>query len=225
MTTPTTHPATGAEAPPFCTVLLGLLRALARGRAPLVLEGRSLHGLGQERLYVGPDPVHIPGQMLKKLLDAPWEWRTRPGTSWPDGRPADLTAPAVLWRPATQFNAGTEWRHEVDASAQAQIREALAGFPLPAAYVVAAGPEVWACWPLAEPMPVDASPALALALLEALTRRLGGDLHAAQDLRVTLPLAGIVRNWNSGPAPVEILAGAPGATYTAEQLHRAIKEG
>lgn len=117
----------------------------------------------------------------------------------------------------------TGWRHAVDAAAAEAIRETLAGFPLPPAFIVDAKREVWACWPLADPLPVDGDPAPGVALLEAMARRLGGDLNAAQNLATPYPAAGPIRNWTTNPPErIEILEVAPGQTYNLEQIQAAL---
>jgi hypothetical protein len=216
------------DTPTFTELLLQVvLRAFARGRYPLTLTWRTLSGVGQGQLVIDPEPAVLPIRLLDLLAEpvAP-EFRT-PLTTWtPDGRPAELTVGACLWRLPMQFGAPA-WRHQVDPAAAAKVREGLADFSLPPAWLVDAQHEVWAAWPLAAPLTVDRDPEPAVGLLTALARHLGGDVAGVQDLTATLPVAGVVRNCGrQAPLPhEEILPGAPGARYAVQDLMAACGGG
>lgn len=220
MTTTTQPPAIASA--PFTTRFVHLLQALARGRAPLILEARSLHGYGRGQESIRPHPEHLSAGLLNWLADETWELRAPVCTMTPDHAAIDFTVAACMWRPACRFDAATNSKREIDAAAQETIREALASFPLQPSFITDAGPEVVAWWPLTEPLPVDRNPGPAIALLEALTRRLGGDLNSARSLATAYPLAGCIRNWINPPERIDILEAAPGQTYTTEELTGAL---
>ena len=224
--TPTAAPVLEAttEAPPapLTDRVLAVLQLLARGRGALRLREHTLHlGAGWE-MHLGADPEKLPEALLEDLLQD-LEIRTRWTTAREDGAPLSMSAAVVLWRPQTEFNAASGFRHRVTAAAQERIRGALVGFLRPS-HLVDAGPEVWACWPFTEPLAVDRDPELAAQLLEALAARLGGDAAIAQDLRSTLPLCGIIRNFGArDPLPrIEIVAVSPETRYTITELRSAL---
>jgi hypothetical protein len=183
-----------------------------------------MHGIGHTGAWIPSGPLaHLPEPVLGLLRDARG---IRVPLASGSVAPLDLPAAVVVWRPARLFSAETGWRHAVDPAAVARIEELLDGFPLPPAFLVDGQHELVGVWPLAEPLPVDRDPGQAVQLLEALAARLGGDVEAARDVRGTIPLCGIVRNWNTTPpALVEILPGAPAATYTVAALLEAAQKG
>jgi hypothetical protein len=204
MTTATANPAAAAR--PFTARLLDVVR----GFAGHDLDARSLHGFEHVTGRL-PDPVPaLPGFLLGWLEDG---HHVRVSPSPASG--GLLHVAWVYWRLGDQFDRETGWRHRVPESDQARVRDALAGCPIAPAWLIDAGPEVVVGWPLAAPLPTDRAP----AVLERLARRLG----AAWPLPATLPLAGVIRNWNQrAPERVELVDVAPAATYTLEALERAI---
>jgi hypothetical protein len=135
----------------------------------------------------------------------------------PDGSPRDLPALVAVFRPPTVFG-GPAWRHAVDPAAAAAIRARLDDAPAPA-FLVSAGPEVVAWWPLATPLPVDRDPAEAVQRLVDLAARLGADVETARDLRATIPVAGPIRNWNrTSPDWVHVDALNPARRATLAEL-------
>ena len=129
----------------------------------------------------------------------------------------------MRWRPETRFDRDTGWRYTVTPEAQVRIREALDGFPLAPTVVVDGGHEVWAAWRLEPVLAVDRDPARARALPDALAERLGADVEAARDLAATLPLAGVIRNWNQTITDlVDIVDVEPARRYRVEDLESAL---
>ena len=163
--------------------------------------------------------------LLDWLTEGTWQIRATIGTSTAGGLPAELTGLAALWKVEGECTEASGWRHRVTAAAQERIRTALASFSLPPGFLIDAGHEQWAFWPLAEPLHIPAGDvAPAVALQEALGQRLGSHLAARQSLVATYPIAGCIRSWNNNPVDhVDVHLSAPtGTTYTIEQLQAAL---
>ncbi len=210
------------QASQFTETLLALLRVEARGRGTLKLRWRTLGGIGAGEFIIRPGLERLPLPLLD-LLDQNLEIRSAIATSEDDGRPVALTAAAVLFNPQTRFSKETGWKQATDPDAAEKIRATLEAFPLRPAYLADGGHEVAAWWPLKAPLCVDRDPVPALELLAALAKHLEADPDAALSLATAYPTAGIIRNWTNQPTErIELLAIAPGAMYSVEELLQAL---
>jgi hypothetical protein len=191
---------------PFTARLLDLVRDLAGH----TLDLRSRDGFRHQQARL-PEPVTVlPPFVLSWLED---QDHIRIVTA-----PPPLRVAVAYWKLGDEFTRETEWRHRVPAADQARVRAALAGFPIQPAWLVTAGPEVVAGWRLAEPLPA----ADALAVFERLAQRLG----ATWPWPPTVPLAGVIRNWNETHRErVELVDVAPDQTITRAALERALDGG
>lgn len=214
-------PLVSAPLRPYTERLLSVLHVFdGCCRGDLAVETRPLGAGVPTGLIFRPPIPAVPFNLLDAIRDIDgvrFGPVTRSGSQF-----ADLGAAYAVWRLRSYF----ERRYQVPPEEHAKVRAALAGFPIAPALLIDAGPEVVALWPLARPMPVDKGPARAVALLTRLATRLGADADAAQDLTVSLPLCGAVRNWSkSPPDPVDVIDVAPGRTYTLDDLDAALAAG
>ncbi|MFA5028543.1 MAG: hypothetical protein WC713_11790 [Candidatus Methylomirabilota bacterium] len=215
---------TAPASAPYTESLLGALRSLARGQGTLTLEARDLHGHRREELHIRANPEYLPASLTAALAEELGV--TTPCVMQDGGAPVSLAGIPAVWRLQTRFSRETGWRHTVDPDNQARIRAALAGFPLPPAYLVDGGPIVWAWWALDAPVRItDATTPQIRQVLEGLALRLGGDWQIADDLTTMLPLCGIVRNFGGPESPERVdIEPVDPTTYTLEQLMTAAKE-
>jgi hypothetical protein len=218
MNSNTMTPPSETPARPFSARLLDVLRLFDRCRGAVVIEARSMSGIAHEIVRLDPPmPGFIPAPLADALLDN-LSLRLSVASRAIDGTPRDLPFVFAVWKLASDFNTETDYRHVVRPAEQARVREALDGFPLPPAFLLDAGPEVAALWPLTAPLSAD-DPG-ADALLTALAARLGADVV---DVTALVPLAGPVRNWNtSTPAATEICDIRPVARYTPDSIETAL---
>ena len=211
--------ATVLPARAFTARLLDPLRVFDGCRGQLVITARTRLGIGlPSRWALSPPTRSIPLAILDALRDD-LAVEISPATH-SGGALADLAALFARWRLADHHTTSADWRHAVSAEDAAKVRAALDSF-VPPAFVVDAGPDVVAWWPLDRPLAVDRDPARAVALLSRLAARLGAVVPT--DLGAFLPLAGITRNWNDYPPDhVDIIDGDVAARYSIDQLERAL---
>jgi hypothetical protein len=205
------------QATTYTDRLSAALRLFNGCRGTVTIAGRSLHGFGEQGALIAPPfDQGVPLPVLQLLVDG-YSLRLSPATRSGQAL-AEMPFLWVLWRPATRFDKITGYRHAVEPAAQAAIADALATMPLPSV-LVDAGPEVWAGWRLAEPFDLLHQTTEARGAQVALAERLGGDVKTAEDLSATLPLAGVIRNWNNIQREyIEITIAEPARMYRVEQL-------
>jgi hypothetical protein len=214
-------PPTETPARPFSARLLDVLRLYGRCPGAVVIEARSMSGISHEILRLDPPmPAFIPERLSDLLLEPRMSLRLAVATRAVDSSPRDLPFALAVWRLASDFDASTGYRRRVRESERQRVREALASFPLPPAFLLDAGPEVAALWPLTAPLSAD-DPRTD-ALLTALAERLGADAASAR-VTATVPIGGPVRNWNStNPDYVEIIDGTLDARYSLTEIEAAL---
>jgi hypothetical protein len=214
-----TDPTTTAAVRQFSERVLALLRLFDRCRGHVLVDARTLSGIGHEQLHVDlPVPSFLPTPVADALLD---NLSLRLSSRAVDGTPRDLPFLFAVWRLASDFSRETNYRHVVRPEEQARVRAALAGFSLSPAFVLDSGPEVAAVFSLTEPLALD-DPARANALLRRLAQRLDADVDSAR-VTALIPFAGPVRNWNTtDPDYVEILDVEPTARYSLAEIEAAL---
>jgi hypothetical protein len=212
-----TPPTTETPSRPYSARLLDVLRLFDRCRGRVLVDARTLSGIGHEQLHVDlPVPSFLPTPVADALLDN-LSLRLSVASRAIDGTPRDLPFLFCSFLRAADFSAATGYRHRVRESEQERVRAALAGFSLSPAFVIDAGPEVVAVFPLDHPLPVG-DPSRADALLRRLAERVVGDVKAAS-VTTLIPLAGVVRNWNTtNPDYTEIIDVEPTARYSLDRV-------
>jgi hypothetical protein len=209
----------------FTARLLALLRIFDGCRGDIFVDARSLSGIGGHVTFNLRPPVSAcPFPILDCIRDNDG---LRVGlTTRSGGRAEDLPAAFVLWKLRRDFGrreGEDPARYYVLPEEQQRVGAALAGFTVLPAFLIDAGPEIVALWPLSAPLAVDKEPEHARRLLVALAERLGADVEAARDLMGTVPLAGVIRSWNGNPPDiVDLVDVAPGRRYAVEALEAAL---
>lgn len=182
-----------------------------RGEA-MQLEWRSDSGIGHGHLRIRRPFTAVPVPLLQRLRDK-CELRVYPLSRSADCA-VDLPAVVAVWKPRTVF---TE-RHAVDLEARAAINAALERFLEPSA-LVDAGREIGAWWALETPVRAGE----AAGVLRRVAAVLGADPPPADLGFWSVPLAGIVRNWNRWPHQYISLA-TSGAVYPLAAIDAALSE-
>jgi hypothetical protein len=202
-----------------------VLRLFDQAPGQVYVDARSLDGIGHESTQISPPfPCGVPLPQLSLLADN-WGVRLAPfacdGGRW-------VAAPLLvaLWRPQILVQTSAQGVcRVVTPDAEAAIAAGLRVMP-PPTVAVDAGHEVWAGWALETPI---TDMARAGDLLCAVAARVGADAEAFAALdkahtsaareSLTLPLGGIIRNWNNQPPEyVRVLDVAPSRRYTLDAL-------
>lgn len=203
--------------------LATIIPLLTRGRGDLRLSCRSIGGYGHEQPSLPHGTTEIPVHLLELLSDD-FEIRAEVVTrTAANGPPSDLPAAFVVWRPKHRFDAAIEHKRIVLPEEQNRIREALARAPIPPSILIDAGHEVVGLWPLDHPADCTRDLAAVRALLASMARTLDADLAAAEGFAdMSVPLAGVVRNWGATP-PLTMIAvyDVGGGPYTISALQSA----
>jgi hypothetical protein len=208
--------------------LARVLQCFANSRGQVLLEGRSLSGIdsGAQVLLRTQGLIHAPLPLLKPLADG-LSFRvhvaTRNGQSI-----ADVPVLVAKWRLPTAFYGSRRIARAADAGAAPVCRYFITEFGRgllkaalelapPPSFLVAGGAEVAAGWRLVTPLGVGAAaPALA-----ELATRLGAELPPSDLRTFSVPLCGLVRNWNNNPSePITIDVAEPARMYALADFTR-----
>lgn len=194
--------------------------------AHVSIESHSSAGFGHEHYLVNARALAGEGPPVAVLrtIAAGWSVRVAPFTRAASYGSPELPVLFCLWRPKTgfghsPFDSTSGHMHHVTEEAITAITTALATLPAPS-ILVDAGPEVWAGWRLKAPL---RDMQAAIEALRSLAVRLGGEPPDARDATfssVTLPLAGVIRNWNQNPPEsIAVTHAAADRLYDLEALN------
>ena len=237
MITPTT------EAPSLSLSVSGVLEILlGDGDGHLELAARTEDGIGQREIHVNSVKTGwLPPTLLELLVEGDWCVRVSPAAHTLGGLPVRLSAVYARWliEPVRTYDG-----FEIPSEAAAAVSRSLKDFPLAPSALIDGALEVVALWRLERSLDLRGGLESALELQARLAATLGASTHpvrhvttslsaagvydmreyAAHDLRLPIPLAGVVREWDGRPPIVEIPACDPRRIYPLAEIEQAIEK-
>jgi hypothetical protein len=207
--------------------LNGVLSMLkGTGKGGLRVQARTIHGFGEEQLYV--DTV-VDGSLppaLLRLINEGYNVRIRPTAVAPDGRPIRLCALFAHWKLTPVF---VKRNFKIPEEAIARVLEPLRRFSLAPSALIDSSNEVVAFWQL--DTPIDLKTTTGRRVANDLQARLSVDafgIAATTDQldldTVTVPLVGPVRDMGADPPKSTIPWMDLTRTYSLSALEGALEE-